>query len=258
MAECAGSFSSWIMWKTSAGSKEKADISAVVVLGYRGNRGGGDCWRGRSRRGHRFIRHAQGQASLVAIVAAAQKFRENRQRHAARRYQGQAGSGLVPVRRVDGSDRLDWAGQEIGANSDGKGVLAIAISKRITVKTWNNDFSDLMHHTLMQPGSPLFNTASGLKVGQKVKFSGTFFKGRQRRLPVRVQPAPAKQGRRSRVHFPVQLDHAHVRSAHADAWRQEPASAGFSLWREGVWRPDSGAARAFQASPSVSHASREA
>ena len=34
-----------------------------------------------------------------------------------------------------------------------------------------------MHHTLMQPGSPLFNTASGLKVGQKVKFSGTFFKG---------------------------------------------------------------------------------
>ena len=83
----------------------------------------------------------------------------------------------MPVRRVDGSDRLDWAGQEIGANSDGKGVLAIAISKRITVKTWNNDFSDLMHHTLMQPGSPLFNTASGLKVGQKVKFSGTFFKG---------------------------------------------------------------------------------
>ena len=83
----------------------------------------------------------------------------------------------MPVRRVDGSDR--WIGQvrEIGANSDGKGVLAIAISKRITVKTWNNDFSDLMHHTLMQPGSPLFNTASGLKVGQKVKFSGTFFKG---------------------------------------------------------------------------------
>ena len=36
----------------------------------------------------------------------------------------------------------DWIGQvrEIGANSDGKGVLAIAISKRITVKTWNNDF----------------------------------------------------------------------------------------------------------------------
>ena len=120
----------------------------------------------------------KGQASLVAIVAAAQKDSEkidnDMQRGGIKAKRDQALCQSVGSTAV-----TDWIGQvrEIGANSDGKGVLAIAISKRITVKTWNNDFSDLMHHTLMQPGSPLFNTASGLKVGQKVKFSGTFFKG---------------------------------------------------------------------------------
>ncbi|MNX75927.1 hypothetical protein D3C86_1074180 [compost metagenome] len=73
----------------------------------------------------------------------------------------------------------DWVGKvtHIGANSDGKGVFSIEIAKDITVKTWNNEFSDMMHKTLLQPGSPLFTTASNLKNGQMVKFSGSFFKG---------------------------------------------------------------------------------
>ena len=73
----------------------------------------------------------------------------------------------------------NWVGKvtQIGANSDGKGVFAVEVAKSVTVKTWNNDFSDMLHKTLLQPGSPLFNTASNLKKGQWVKFSGSFFKG---------------------------------------------------------------------------------
>ena len=73
----------------------------------------------------------------------------------------------------------DWIGKvdKIDANSDGKGVVSIEIAKNILVKTWNNDLSDLMDHTLINPGTPLFNAASQLKKGARVKFSGSFFNG---------------------------------------------------------------------------------
>ena len=112
MAECAGSFGSWIMWRKPVLEVKKKPIyrrwwfwviAVIVVAGIVGAEEAGEAIASSDM--------PKGQASLVAIVAAAQGFRENRQRHAARRYQGQAGSGLVPVRRVDGSDRLDWAGQ---------------------------------------------------------------------------------------------------------------------------------------------------
>lgn len=73
----------------------------------------------------------------------------------------------------------DWIGKihTINANSDGKGVLSIEISKNIIFKTWNNALSDLRDHTLIDPGSTLFNTASAMKKGDLVEFSGTLIAG---------------------------------------------------------------------------------
>lgn len=73
----------------------------------------------------------------------------------------------------------NWLGKvtNVSANSDGKGVLEIEIAKHISVTTWNNAFSDMEHHTLLEPGTPLFNTASTFKKGQTVQFSGRFFNG---------------------------------------------------------------------------------
>lgn len=73
----------------------------------------------------------------------------------------------------------DWIGTvaRVGANSDGKGVLEIEIARNITVKTWNNQLSDISSKTLIEPGTTLFDTASTFKEGQAIKFSGTFLKG---------------------------------------------------------------------------------
>lgn len=73
----------------------------------------------------------------------------------------------------------NWLGtvETVDSNSDGKGVVAVSLAKGITLKTWNNDFSDRTANTLLDPHSALFAAAATLKVGQAVRFSGTFFPG---------------------------------------------------------------------------------
>jgi zinc-ribbon domain len=73
----------------------------------------------------------------------------------------------------------DWVGtvKTVDSNSDGKGVLEIEIAPDIVVKTWNNSLSDISSNTLIQPGTPVFESASAMKPGQLVTFSGTFFPG---------------------------------------------------------------------------------
>jgi len=73
----------------------------------------------------------------------------------------------------------NWVGkiQTIDSNSDGKGVFAVSIAPDVVVKTWNNALSDISTKTLIEPGSALFTVASGMKRGDLVSFSGTFFKG---------------------------------------------------------------------------------
>lgn len=63
---------------------------------------------------------------------------------------------------------------EITSNSDGKGVISLKVSENITIKTWNNSFSDIGDKTLIEPGTPLFSAASGLTPGGVVTFSGSF------------------------------------------------------------------------------------
>ena len=118
------------------------------------------------------------EANFVSLVSSAQKEASKADNDMQRGgIKAKRDQGLC--KSIQGLGAQDWVGKvtQIGANSDGKGVFAVELAKDITVKTWNNDFSDIMHKTLFQPGSPLFNTASNLKKGQMVKFSGTFFKG---------------------------------------------------------------------------------
>ena len=72
----------------------------------------------------------------------------------------------------------DWTGEvaTLSSNEDGKGVLGLTIADDVTVTTTNNDFSDSEFKTLIDPSSDLFQAASALKVGEKVIFSGRFFR----------------------------------------------------------------------------------
>ena len=70
-----------------------------------------------------------------------------------------------------------WIGNvsTISSNSEGKGVLSVTIAPGVQVKTFNNAFSDIRDHTLIEPSTSLFQKASSLDVGQTVRFSGNFF-----------------------------------------------------------------------------------
>jgi hypothetical protein len=67
-----------------------------------------------------------------------------------------------------------WIGHisKLGSNSDGKGVLEISLADGLSIKTWNNDLSDISDNTLIDPSSPLFHALSQMKVGDEVSFSG--------------------------------------------------------------------------------------
>jgi hypothetical protein len=73
----------------------------------------------------------------------------------------------------------NWVGKiiNLSANGEGKGVLGIEIAPSVTIKTWNSSLSDVLHHTLIEPGSKLFEKSSAMKIGQIVQFSGTFHPG---------------------------------------------------------------------------------
>jgi TonB family protein len=106
--------------------------------------------------------------------------------------QGQAAASSAPNEMAKGGTRAvrraaicrslsqlavsGWVGRIslLESNGDGKGVLNISLADSITVKTWNNDFSDIEGHTLIDPTSPLCATVSQMHKGDQVTFSGTF------------------------------------------------------------------------------------
>lgn len=69
-----------------------------------------------------------------------------------------------------------WIGtiHKLETNSEGKAILSVHISPEIKIKTWNNAFSDLASNTLIEKGSPVYNSLFHLSNGQRVRFSGTF------------------------------------------------------------------------------------
>lgn len=74
----------------------------------------------------------------------------------------------------------EWVGtiRQATTNGEGRGVISIEIAPEIYVKTWNNALSDIGDNTLLDPTSPVFQAASGMRVGQRVRFSGAFLRGR--------------------------------------------------------------------------------
>lgn len=69
-----------------------------------------------------------------------------------------------------------WIGsiKTLSSNGDGKGVLEISIGPDITIGTWNNALSDISDNTLLDPNSDIFRSASAMKEGDAVMFSGSF------------------------------------------------------------------------------------
>lgn len=74
----------------------------------------------------------------------------------------------------------DWVGtiRQATTNGEGRGVISIEVAPEIHVKTWNNALSDIGDNTLLDPSSQVFQAASSMRVGQQVRFSGTFLRGR--------------------------------------------------------------------------------
>jgi hypothetical protein len=68
----------------------------------------------------------------------------------------------------------DWEGTvySLSSNSDGMGVIELAIGPGIYVKTWNNALSDIGYGTLIHSNSAVFKSAASLKKGDHVVFSG--------------------------------------------------------------------------------------
>jgi hypothetical protein len=71
----------------------------------------------------------------------------------------------------------DWVGklQAIEADSGKRLTVTIALPDGTLVKTWNNAMSDMEDQTLVAAGSPVADSFGKLKVGDSVRFSGTFF-----------------------------------------------------------------------------------
>ena len=112
-------------------------------------------------------------ALLAAVDAARQQYRaapNDMARGSARPTRAQAICRAVPSPAVSG-----WVGTvaALSTNSEGKGVLSIQVAPGVLVKTWNNAVSDYGDGTLIDPASPLFQAASRLQVGQRVRFSAS-------------------------------------------------------------------------------------
>ena len=118
------------------------------------------------------------ETNFIEIVSTAQG---NSQRTANDMQKGgvKATRDKAICRTMTATEVQSWIGtiQNIDSNSDGKGVLAISIAPDVLIKTWNNALSDIGSDTLLEPGSPVFESASALKVGQRVLFAGSFIQG---------------------------------------------------------------------------------
>lgn len=155
-------------------------VIVVVVLAAlgKGSGGGGGATPSGSAASAVSVIFPSAEARLIEIVSAAQT--------ESRRAENDMQRGGIKAKRdkalceaITTLAANDWIGtvEKVDSNSDGKGVLEIAIAEDITVKTWNNALSDMSSETLIEPGSPVFEAASAMKRGQRVAFSGTFFRG---------------------------------------------------------------------------------
>jgi hypothetical protein len=118
------------------------------------------------------------QASFVSIVSVAQSQSQN-VANDMQRGGVKASRDQSLCAQLESLNVTDWVGtvKKIDSNSEGKGVLAVDVAPGISLETWNNGLSDIGSNTLIEPGSPVFQSASAMEQGQRVTFSGTFLPG---------------------------------------------------------------------------------
>ena len=70
----------------------------------------------------------------------------------------------------------NWSGKikSLGVTRDGKGVLAVEMENKVTLRTWSTSYIDIEDNTLIEPVSKLFKKLSNMGVGDSVIFSGYF------------------------------------------------------------------------------------
>ena len=71
----------------------------------------------------------------------------------------------------------DWIGtvDKLDTSISGGAILSVAVMPNVDFGTAPNAISNLGSNTLISSGTPLFQTISGLQVGQKIRFSGQLF-----------------------------------------------------------------------------------
>lgn len=84
----------------------------------------------------------------------------------------------IDADKLMGSKITDWVGtvKDIGNNNEGNGVIIIAVTNNLTVKTFADAFSDGQNGTLIPQDSSLYQSLIKLPKGSQVKFSGTLLK----------------------------------------------------------------------------------
>ena len=83
---------------------------------------------------------------------------------------------------ITGLQVTDWIGtvDKVGTAAIGGGaILSIAVMPGVDFGTAPNIISNLSSNTLIDSGSALYHTITGLEVGQKVRFSGQLFTSQQ-------------------------------------------------------------------------------
>lgn len=82
---------------------------------------------------------------------------------------------LASTNRTQGAMK-DWIGvvTQMGTTGDGKAKISVRIpcESRVTVKTWNNAFSDSRDLTLINEESALYSVLMALKREAPIRFSG--------------------------------------------------------------------------------------
>ena len=70
----------------------------------------------------------------------------------------------------------NWEGkiEEIDSVGDEYAYVSISVCKNVTIKTWNNEFSDMMNKTLIHIDSEIYEILLDLEKGNSVITSGSF------------------------------------------------------------------------------------
>ena len=73
---------------------------------------------------------------------------------------------------------LNWEGkiEEIDSVGDEYAYVSISVCKNVTIKTWNNEFSDMFDKSLIHIDSELYERIIDLEKGNSVITSGSFTK----------------------------------------------------------------------------------